>query len=232
MRYVLMEHINNGTDDSPVLGAENFDEKTKDEITRQYAATVLAMRSVTGSHFGSISDSGLLGRHKTYDGYYHSTLDLLIEDGEALGIFTDEESDVVKQAAAKPLVYNKKYTPTFVHGDIGTHNMIWGNIDGGDKKLYVFDFGNAYYGLPFYEERITKIHGDDVDILEKMDLDRNLYENNLIEKFERMFWNVTERCTEDYAYCRDWMISIIEAAKKDASRTHITNFVDTCRGML
>jgi len=229
VRYVFMEHINNTMEDCPLHGRlDEFDEAIKIEMIRHYKIIFEKMRGMTCSHFGSISPSGVLGRHETYDGYYHSTLNLLINDSIELGIFTDEELDIVKKAAAKPLAYSKKYIPTFVHGDIGYHNTIWGNIKGGENKLYIYDFGNAYYGLPYFEEWILKIHGDNVDIIEVMGLDRNLYENNFIGDFEHMFWRVTEQFTEDYAYCRNWMIPDIEAAKKDTSRTHITDFVDKC----
>lgn len=235
-RYVFMEHIRDEIEDSCLWGRlDDFDGITKAEIIQQYKAAVIKLRDMTYSHFGSVSPSGVLGRHETYDGYYHSTLNLLIKDSEALGVFTAEELDIVKKAAEKPLTYSKKYTPTFVHGDIGYHNAIWGSVHGGENKLYIFDFGNAYYGLPYLEEWILKIHGDsvdNVDIIEAMDLDRHLYENNLIGSFERMFWRVTEYFTEDYAYCREWMISSIEAAKNDTSRTHITDFVNKCREVL
>ena len=222
--------------DCPLWGQlDEFDEITKAEITRQYKTAVLKMRDMTCSHFGGVSPSGTLGRHETYREYYRSTLNLLIQDSEALGVFNGNELDIVKRAAEKPLVYSKKYTPAFVHGDIGFHNTIWGNVSG-ENKLYVFDFGNAYYGLPYFEEHIYSniIHGEDADIIEAMGLDRHLYEfeNNLISDFERMFWKVTEQFTEDYAYCREWTISSIEAAKKDTSRTHITDFVEKCRSTI
>ena len=212
------------------LNLDDFDEITKTEINRQFLTVVEKMRTMTNSYFGSVSPSGILGRHETYDGYFHSTLNILIKESEELGLFTDEELDIVKKAAAKPLVYSKKYIATFNHGDIGLHNAIWGNINGGEKKLYVFDFGNAYYGLPYYEEYICKTHGDNIDIIEIMDLDRNLYDNFLIGNFERMFWTVTQRLTEDYNYGR--MVDWTKEVKKDTSRTHITDFVDKCREIL
>ena len=232
VRYIFTEHIKNDMEDCPVLGMDGFDEATKAKITQQFKTAVEKMRSMNNSHFGSVSPSGILGRYETYDGYYHSTLNLFIKESEDYGIFINDELDIVKQAANKPLIYSKKYTPTFVHGDIGYHNVIWGNTDGGENKLYVFDFGNAYYGLPYFEEHICKIQGESVDIIETMNLDRHLYENNLIGDFERMLWRVTEMLTDDYAYCRDWMVSSIEAAKKDTSRKHITDFVEKCRNIL
>jgi len=232
-KYVFTEHINNDMEDWPLWGkTEDLDDATKTEITRQFTEAMLKMRAMTNTHFGSLSQFGALGWHETYDGYYRSTLNLLIEDSEHCGVFTNEELDIVKEAAEKPLAYSKKYIPTFVHGDFGYHNTIWGNIGGGENRVYVYDFGNAYYGLPYLEEMINKIHGKDVDMVADMDLDRHLYENSLIYDFEKMFWAVTERLTEDYTYGRDWMIAHIEAAKKDTSRTHITDFVDSCRKVL
>ena len=231
VRYICFEHING---DADLWGnqIDKYDEITKAEIARQYKEAVLKMRDMTTSHFGSLSPSGILGRHETYDGYYLSTLNLLIKDSEDYELFTDEELPIVKAAAAKPLIYSKTYTPTFVHYDLGYHNLIWGNTQGGEDKVYVVDFGNALYGLPYMEEIIFRIHGEDTDIYELLDLDRDLYnfENNLIFDFEKMFWTVTERLTEDYAY--SWHAENIRKAKTDTSRTHITDLVDKCRKIL
>ncbi|MCL2775503.1 MAG: phosphotransferase [Oscillospiraceae bacterium] len=213
------------------LNLDDFDETTRAEIKRQVQIVIEKEQHITNSHFGSLSPSGTLGWHETYDGYYHSTLNLLIKDGDDYGVFTDEERETVKMAAETPLVYSKKYNPTFVHGDLAYHNLIWGNINGGENKLYVIDFGNAYFGLPYMTE-IYGIRREGVDIIDVLGLERNLYENNLISDFERMFWRETERLTEDYTYCREWMISSVEAAKKDKSRTHITDFVEKCRKIL
>ena len=209
VRYVFMEWIKNDMKDWPIGGLEHFDEPIKSEIERQVKAIREKEQSITNSHFGSLSQFGTLGWHETYDGYYHSTLNLLIKDSEEYGVFTDEELAIVKKASEKPLVYSKKYIPTFDHGDMGYHNMIWGK-----NKVYVYDFGNAYFGLPYSEENISE------------------FENNLIGDFERMFWRESERLTEDYAYMRDWMIPGVEAAKKDASRNHIIDFLDKCRDLL
>ena len=224
-RYIFTECLN-----PDWLNFDDIDEATKSEITRQFLTAVEKMRTITCSHFGSVSPSGILGRHETYDGYYHSTLNLLMNESEELGLFTDEELAIVKKAAEKPLVYSKKYTPTFNHGDIGYHNAIWGNVNGGENKLYIFDFGNAYYGLPYYEEHICKTHVENVDIVKIMGLDRNLYDNFLIGYFEKMFWTVTQRLTEDYIYGR--MVEWTESVKKETSRNHITEFVDKCREII
>ena len=240
VRYVFMEHITNKTEDWPLVGEkfDELDEKIKSKIRQQVKTIIEKEKSITNSHFGSLSPSGTIGRHETYDKYYHSALDLLIQDSEEYNIFTSEELDTVKQAAAKKLVYSKKYIPAFVHGDLGYHNLIWGNINGGENKVYVIDFGNAYFGLPY----ITEIHGireEGADIIDIMGLDRDLYENNLISSFEGMFWTVTQQLTEDYEYGRmaDWIKSIKNENPNNPnnlnnSRTHITDFVDKCRKIL
>ena len=232
-RYVFMEHIKNEGNDCPLHGTiDRFDESIKAEIERQFLAVFVKMREMTSTQFGGVSPTSILGRHEGYDGFYRSTLNLLIKDSENCGVFTGEELDIVKKAAEKPLVYEKKYVPTFVHGDLGYHNAIWGSTNGGGDHLYIFDFGNAFYGLPYFEEHICKVHGADADIVETIGLDRNLYDfdENLIIHFERMFWRVSEQLTNDYAYGR--MADGIEAAKKDTSRAHITDFVDRCRKLL
>jgi hypothetical protein len=44
-----------------------------------------------------------------------------------------------------------------------------------------------------------------------------------------VMWKETAKMTEDYAHCTNGLTDYIESSKKDASRTHITDFVDKCR---
>jgi hypothetical protein len=230
-RYVFMEHINNALEDWPLVGEsmDKLDETAKSKIKQQVQTIVEKEQTIQNTHFGSLSPSGTLGRHETYDGYYHSTLNLLVKDSEKYGVFTDEELEIVKKAVKKPLAYSKKYTPTFDHGDLGYHNLIWGSTNGTEDKVYVIDFGNAHYWLP-YATQIYGIREEGADIIASMGLDRILYENSLIGDFERMFWTVTQKLTKDYALCRfsGWT----ETVKADTSRGYITDFVDKCRKVL
>jgi len=229
-KYIFTECINNNIDSVPLWGQlDNFDEITRAEIKRQFLTAFEKQARITGTHFGSLSPTGILGRHETYDGFYHSTLNLLISDSIELGLFTDEELAIVREAAARPLVYSEKYIPTFQTGDQGWHNAMWGNIDGGEVKLYMIDFGNSFYGLPYDVEYVCRnygIHGiyeDDADVPDVIDGDGNLKKASLIESFTGMFWTVTERLTGDYRS---------EASRKDTTRSHINNFVDNCRNYL
>ncbi|MCL2813035.1 MAG: phosphotransferase [Oscillospiraceae bacterium] len=224
VRYVFMEHIKNDKQDWPA-NPDDFDEETKAEIKRQYQTAIDAAESIKNTHFGSLSPLGTIGRHETYDGYYHNTLNLFIKESEELGLFTGEELDAVKKAAAKPLVYSNKYIPTFTTGDLGYHNCIWGSPAGGENRLYVYDFGNAYYGLPHEPERIRALHGEG-GILEAFGLEKELYENDFIGNFEKMFWTVTQQLTRDYDYGR--MVDWTKEVKRENSKTHIKDFVDSC----
>lgn len=232
VRYVFTERISN---DILWLEFNQFDEAKKSEIQYQVTEIFAKMRTITNSYFGSLLPSGILGRYETWDGYYHSIFNLLIHDSECIGIFTDEELDIVKKAAEKPLTYTKEYVPSLVHGDFGEHNAIWGNTNGGQDKLHIIDFGNANYGLPCLDEYMVRKHGGfkcpPYDIADHMNLDKELYEN-LLNDFERMWWKETEKRTEDYAHCLNWMASSIEASKKDTSRNHINDFVGKCRKIL
>ena len=156
----------------------------------------------------------------------------MIKESEDYGLFTDEELDIVKRAAKKPLKYSKKYTPTFVHYDLRLHNMIWGNTKDSENKVYVIDFGSAFYGLPYCEEIMYGIHGKDIDIVNDMGLDKDIYDfnNNLVFGFDRIIQIVTARLTEDYAY--SWHAENIIKAKKDTSRNHIDDYVNKCRATL
>jgi len=226
IRYVLMERV---TNDCLWNGLDQFDEETKSEIIRQINIIIEKEKNITNTHFGNLSPSGTLGWHETYDGYYHSTLNLLINDCIKYNLFTDEELDIVKKAAQKPLVYSKKYIPAFDHGDLGYHNLIWGSINNKENKLYVIDFGNAAFGLPYCTE-IYGIRKEGVDMIDVMGLDRNLYENNLIGDFGSILWTASQKLTEDYKSSR--MEEWIEDVKKDTSRKYIADFVDKCRNKL
>ena len=230
VKYIFSGCINNNIDSAPLWGQlDNFDEITRAEIKRQFLTAFEKQARITNAHFGSLSPSGILGKHETYDGFYHSTLNLLISDSIELGLFTDEELAIVREAAARPLVYSRKYIPTLSTNDQGWHNAIWGNINGGEDKLYMIDFGNSFYGLPYDVEYVCRnygIHGiyeDDADVPDVIDGDGNLKKASLIESFTGMFWTVTERLTGEYRS---------EASKKDTSRNHINNFVDNCRNYL
>jgi len=227
VKYVFMEHIINDMGDAPLWGrVENFDEVTKVEIKRQFITAFEKQARITSRHFGSLSPSGILGRHETYDGYHHSTLNLLINDSIELGLFTDEELDIVKKAAAKPLIYSKKYIPTFQTGDQGWHNAMWGNTDGGADKLYMIDFGNSIYGLPYDVEYVCRNYGidgiyeDDADIPDVTDADENLNEV-LIASFNGMFhmiWTAAQQLMVDDTH-GDWHARI-EAIKRYFPNSH------------
>ena len=60
VKYVLMEYINDTHffDDGNVR--RSFDEMTKEEIYRQYKMIIEKLRTITNSHFGSLSQSGML----------------------------------------------------------------------------------------------------------------------------------------------------------------------------
>ena|GEM_PF-1106088 len=231
VRYVLSECVD--SESYILMGAfENFDEARKAEINRQAAEMFGKLRSITSGAFGGLFPDSVLGRHDAWDGYYRAAFELLIRDSEEYGVFSGEELGIVKEAAKKPLTYAKKYAPSFVTGDLGEHNAIWGSVGGGPDKLYFIDFGNAYFGLPYTDEYMVRKFGgfgfQTSDLADEMGLDKRLYEN-LLSDFERMWFVETMRLTEDYAHCGDWMTSLIESAKKDASRKHIVEFVDKCR---
>jgi len=97
-RYVFMEHIKNEGNDCPLHGTiDRFDESIKAEIERQFLAVFVKMREMTSTQFGGVSPTSILGRHEGYDGFYRSTLNLLIKDSENCGVFTGEELDIVKK---------------------------------------------------------------------------------------------------------------------------------------
>jgi hypothetical protein len=240
VKYIFTECINNNIDSAPLWGQlDNFDELTKAEVKRQFLTAFEKQSRITNSHFGSLSPTGILGRYETYDGFYHSTVNLLINDCIELGLFTDEELAIVRETAAKPLVYSKKYIPTFSTNDQGWHNAMWGNVGyadaDGEDRLYMIDFGNSIFGLPYDVEYVCRNYGingiyeNDVNIPDVIDGDGNLKKAWLIEGFTGMFWKITQQLTEDYA--PHWHDQI-EAAKKDTSRTHITDFINSCRNYL
>ncbi len=227
-KYVFYERISN---DILWLEFDLYDDATKSEIQRQEKEIFAKMRTITGTHFGSLTPSGILGRHETWGEYSRYVFELLIRDGERIGMFTDDEIAVLTETAKKAFSYasRENTAPSFVHGDFGRHNTIWGHLRGKHDTLHVIDFGNAYFGLPRFDEYMTrKLGGLDVTGYES-DAVGLLYKNSFISDFERVWWRETQRLTEDYMHCLDFMTAGIEAAKKDTSRAHITAFVDQCR---
>jgi hypothetical protein len=215
-----------------------MDETTKAEVRRQAIEILVRISNIKNTHFGSLLSSGLLGWHKTWDKCYRSWFDLLIADCIAIDLFTDEELAIVKEAAAKPLDnlgYGKKPAPTFSTEDMGWHNMIWGHTGNNPDVLYIIDFGNARFVLPYMND-YTAVNIDEMGrpprhIPAFQDLDKG-YNLLILYDFEGMLWKEAEKLIGDYAHIRDWMAAGIDKSKKDASREHITAFVEKCRAIL
>jgi hypothetical protein len=231
VNYILTECLST---DWPVIALfDQMDNAQKSEIQRQADNVYAHMVAITNKHFGSLLPSGPLGWHKTWAEYYRACFELLIRDGVEIDLFTSEELAIIQAAAIKPLIYSTEYIPTFEHGDLGPHNMIWGHLKNKPDELYVIDFGNASYTLPHLDEYMVRRDGafglPPCDVVEQYNLDKELYNNNLLHDFERMLWKEMEKMTEDYAHIRNWMVTGIEESKKDKSRDHITAFVEKCR---
>lgn len=228
-KYVLTERIGGDI----LWGArKELAESAQAEIRRQADEVFAKMNTIISDGFGSLSPDGILKRHATWESFYKATFRLLIRDSEALGVFTDEELAIVREAATKVPVMGVSCKPTFVHGDMGDHNAIWGGIGGGPEKLYIIDFGNAVFSAPHEDEfHVGRSGGFGLpitDITKTMGTDRRLYQN-LLEDFQRLWWTECQRQTEDYAHCLDWMDGAIRAAKADTSRSHVTAFVEKCK---
>lgn len=224
VRYIFAERVSG---DIVYVDRQNMDDATKAEVDRQTNEIISRIATITNSHFGSLTPSGSLGWHKTWDECYHAWFSLLIRDSVEIGLFTDEELAIVKTASEKPLENSKIYTPTFNHGDLGHHNMIWGHTNNEPDALHVIDFGNARYFPPH-----LGVGTNPTNIPDAQNLDKgvNLL---LVDNFEMgVMWKETAKLTEDYAHCTNWMTNFIETSKKDTSRTHITDFVDKCRKIL
>lgn len=230
IRYILTECL---SDDWPVIARmEQMDEITKAEVKRQATDILARISTITNTHFGSLSPSGLLGWHQTWGECYHAWFNLLITDCISIGLFTDEELTIVKATAAKPFGCSENPVPTFSTEDMGWHNMIWGHIGNNPDALHVIDFGNARYILPYLNEYMIN-HLDfmgraPVHIPEFRKSDERFNLLTLYD-FEGMLWKEAEKLTDDYAHIRDWMAAGIEKSKKDISRDHITAFVEKCR---
>ena len=224
VRYVFMERISGDI----VWGDwDGMDDETQTEVRRQSDDLCARLLKITNSHFGSLTSTGPLGWHKTWDDCYRAWFNLLIGDSEKIGLFTGDELTIVKAAADKPLKPSKIYLPTFDHGDFGWHNMIWGSIANEPPRLHVIDFGNARFIVP-------QLTGDkpphEMPNAQQLDKGYNLL---LLYAFEMgVMWKEMAKMTSDYAHCTDGLTAYIEDAKKDTSRTHITEFVKKCEDRL
>jgi hypothetical protein len=233
VRYILTECL---SDDWPVMARmEQLDEPTKTEVKRQATEILIRISTITNTHFGSLSPSGPLGWHKTWDECYRAWFNLLIADCISIELFTDEELAVVKATAEKSLTYSENPIPTFSTEDMGWHNMIWGHTGNNTDMLHVFDFGNARYVLPYMNDyvinNIDVIGRSPFQIPEFKNLDKGF---NLLKlyDFEEMLWKEAEKLIEDYAHIRNWMAAGIEKSKKDTSCEHIVAFVEKCRAII
>ena len=209
-----------------------MDETIKNASIQQVRDIYAKMSAITNTHFGSLSPSGLVGWHKTWDVYYSTAFNMLIQDCININLFIDEELAIVKTASSHIPANSKNYSPVFQHGDFASQNFIWGNVRGEPKALYVIDFGNSLWGLPYYDEYMMRLDNgfgeftNDVTTLRNMD--ENLYVN-LLSEFQKMLWKESEKLTEDYAGCYPWFITSIETAKQNTSRDHVLKFVAKCR---
>lgn len=229
VRYIFIERISG---DIVLVEHDGMDDETKAEVQRQTIEICTRISAMTNSNFGSLTPSGPLGWHKTWGECYRAWFDLLIRDSIGIGLFTDEELVIVRAAAKSPIRDSVACLPTFEHGDLGWHNMIWGHTNNQPDALHVIDFGNARYLLPHYIEHLAR----NVDMLgrppfaipELYDLDKG-FNSMLVYEFESMMWKEMQKLTQDYAHCTDWMAAGIEASKKDTSRDHVISFVERCR---
>lgn len=233
VRYILTECL---SDDWPVIARmDQMDDATKAEVKRQATEILVRISTIKNTHFGSLSPSGSLGWHKTWNECYRAWFNLLTTDCTSIGLFTDEEIAVVNAAAVKPLAYSKNPVPTFSTEDMGWHNMIWGHTSSNPDTLHVIDFGNARYILPYMNEYVI----NNIDVMgrppfhipEYQSLDKGFNLLTLYD-FEGMLWKEAEKLAEDYAHIRDWMAAGIERSKKDTSRDHITAFVEKCHAII
>jgi len=233
VRYCLTECL---SDDWPVMARmDQMDGATRAEVKRQAAEMLVRIATVTNTHFGSLSPSGPLGWHKTWNECYSAWFSLLISDCVSIGLFTGEELAAVNAAAAKPLNYSGNPAPVFSSEDMGWHNMIWGRAGDNPDALYAFDFGNARYILPYMNDYLIKnidaMGRPPFQIPEFQSLDTG-YNLLILYDFEGMLWKEAERLAEDYAHIRGWMAAGIERSKRDASRGHITAFVEKCKAVV
>ena len=225
VRYVFTERVSGDI----VWGEwEQIDDAAKAETERQATDIYTRMNAITNSHFGSLTPNGPLGRHKTWDECYRAWFNLLIRDSIKNNLFTDDEITAVKAAAEKPLEYGKTYLPTFEHGDLGWHNMIWGHINNEPDALHVIDFGNARYVPP----HLTVWGKPPHEVPDAANLDRSINLLLLYDFEMGVMRKEMQKLTEDYAHCTDGMTNGINKIKKDTSREHIVNFVEKFRAII
>ena len=215
VRYILTECL---SDDWPVISRiDQMDVATKTEVKRQATEICVRILTITNTHFGSLSPSGSLGRHKTWDECYRAWFNLLIRDGVSYGLFTDQELDVLYAAAEMPLNYSGNPVPVFSTEDMGWHNFIWGNAGGEPDALYSFDFGNARYIPPYRNEYLSKnieaMGRPPWDIPEFQNMDKG-YNMLLLDYFEGLLRSDMKKLTEG------------------TSRKQVMAFVEKCRAVI
>jgi aminoglycoside phosphotransferase (APT) family kinase protein len=110
------------------------------------------MKAVHSPCFGDIYPNGILGQHATWQGAYRSMANILVEDSIELNLYTPQEARRVRAAFENGSRFLAAPLPaSFLHLDLGLHNVMAVRGAGGARIRAVIDFGNALFG-PFYIE--------------------------------------------------------------------------------
>lgn len=178
VRCIIQEFI-----DGKLVG-ELMDEYTdleKSQVAhniREIANIYLGIHSDT---FGEVFTGGEIGQHETWKGMMTHISLILQEDAMALGIFTNDEMNLISIAhasALRSICYQG--IPSLVHLDLHEFN-IFADSDQKIRISKVFDFGftlfmapyMSYYGPQVFagnEEEVSRIYNVSIDELNAFDI--------------------------------------------------------------
>jgi hypothetical protein len=118
--------------------------------------------------YGDTYPGGVLGQYSTWQAACRSMGRLLLEDSLAMHVFTPGQQQVATNALEKVVSCLISRVPaSFLHLDLGPHNVLAARGTDGVRIKAVIDFGSSLYGPYYVEDNFRKFAGwglDEVDV--------------------------------------------------------------------
>lgn len=145
-RYIIQEFI-----DGKLLGEQinGFSDEEKQQIAISIRNIADRLQEIKSDVFGEVFEEGILLQHKTWKGMLAYLSGILIEDAAVLGIFSDDEIEIITKAHASALqTICYSGSASLVHLDLHEFNIFSdNNCRAGISK--VIDFGFVLFMAPY-----------------------------------------------------------------------------------
>jgi hypothetical protein len=199
-RYLLAEFI-----DCDLLGQvmQTLSEAEQCRLWDQFQAEAAKLNRIHSNVFGNIYPGGPLGQHATLQTMMAAASALMVEDAETLGMFTNAELALIRQAHAAALpLFQYDGPAAFVHQDLHIFNVFAVQRNGSIEVGKLFDFGLCGFTAPYmlhYNEKA--FNGQEARIARQYGVsEAELHACELISKLEMVNFSTTIRWAPDQPY--------------------------------